>query len=89
MLGTKVRRSKVRGWGNSIESKYLVDYGLGECLTHNVRFLGGLVREEGRDIEVQSNVLQRHVFVIRLCGVVGCIVGRRTHGNSANKFVPR
>jgi hypothetical protein len=42
---------------------YLVDDGLRESLTHVVRFLGGLVGEEGCEVEGQGLCLCGHVFV--------------------------
>jgi hypothetical protein len=43
-------KGKVRGRGSSIAKAYLVDDGLGESLTHGVRFLQGLVGEEAVEV---------------------------------------
>lgn len=61
----------VRGRGSSIGNAYLVDDGLGESLTHGVRFLRGLVGEEAGEVvgEVERGP-RGHGFVMRRYGLL-------------------
>lgn len=58
------------GAGNEFEGNYLVDDGLGECLTHVVRFLGELVGEEVGDAVVERACLLSHRFPTGHYGVM-------------------
>ena len=49
--GGKKDTVRGRGWAAALGGNYLVDDGLGECLTHVVRYLGGLVGKEGKESE--------------------------------------
>lgn len=66
------KKRQVRGRGSSIEGTYLFNYGLGESLTHTVRFLRGLVGEKAGEVVVvvSSRCPREHRFVMRRYGVV-------------------
>lgn len=68
----------MRGRGGTAGA-YLVDDGLGKCLTHTAWFLQGLPGEEGGEMEVVQRVtLRGHVFVSRHSGPVwGSANGKR------------
>ena len=53
----------MRGAGSSIEGNYLVNHGLGECLTHFGRFLGGLVGREEVKFEMMRDSPLEHRFL--------------------------
>lgn len=58
------RQTPGAGAGSSIGPTYLVDYGLGESLTHGVWLLRGLVGVEGGELKVERGPVRGHRFVV-------------------------
>lgn len=63
----------VRGRGTGVGANYLVNYGLREGLTHDVRLLEGVAEGELRDTEFGRRTAREHRFAARYREVVGSI----------------